>query len=132
MMFPRFEAPGHGDIFSVKIAGGNAERVLERAVDVHRIAVQFEFAVRDPGEVEQIVDEQRLELDVALEHFEIAAEIVAQVRIAPERRDRHQHGRERRAQLVREHREKLVLRAVGLFRLALRALQKDLGVLRRR
>ena len=129
-MFPRFEAPGHLDIFPGKIARGNTERVVDRAVDVHRVVMQFEFSVRDPGQVEQIVDEQRFELDVALEHFEIAAEIVAQVRLAPERRDRHEHRSERRAQLVREHGEELVFRLVGFFRFALRALQKDFGVLR--
>ena len=77
MMFPRFEAPGHVDIFADQIAGRNAERVLDRAVNVHGVAVQLEFAMRDPGEIEQIVDEERFELDVALEDFEIVAEIVA-------------------------------------------------------
>ena len=77
MMLARIEVAGHLDVFADEIAGGNAERVLDRPVNVDRVAVQLQFPMGDAGQVEQIVDEKRFQLDVALEDLEIVAQIVA-------------------------------------------------------
>src|SRR5205823_5569927 len=57
----------------VKIAGRNSERVTEGGVHVDGIVAQLELAVGDAGEIEEIVDQQSFELDIAPEHFQIAS-----------------------------------------------------------
>ena len=51
--------------------------MLDRAVHVDGIVVQLELSMRDPGQVEKIVDEERFELDIALKNFQVAADVVA-------------------------------------------------------
>ncbi len=66
MMLACIELPGHAQFLLEQFASGNTERVLERYVDVDRVAMQLEFALRDPRQIQQVVDQERFKLDVAV------------------------------------------------------------------
>jgi len=112
----------------VQIGGRNSERVTERSVHVDGIVTQLEFAVGDAGEIEEIVDEQSFELDIAPEHFQIASCAIWNVMIALKRGDGHEHGRKRRAQFVGEHGEELVLRAICVLSVLFRFFERVFGM----
>src|SRR4030095_3822871 len=90
MMFFGREIQLNLDLLFVQIAGRNSERVIERSVHVDGIVAQLEFAVGDAGEIQEIVDEQSLELDIAPEHLQIASCVIWNVMIALQRSDGHE------------------------------------------
>src|SRR6516162_8224053 len=103
MMFFGGEILPDVNLLLVKVAGGNSERVSEGGVHVDGVVAQLQFAVRDAGEIEEIVDEQGFELDVAPENVEVAPGAVGDVEIALQRRDGRKYRGERGAQFVRQH-----------------------------
>jgi hypothetical protein len=93
------------------------ERARDDVADVDALAAQLDLARGDPRDVEQVVDHPREVRDLALDHLPLAVGR----RVAPRHHlERGDDRRERIAQLVAEHREELVLGAVG-----------DLGVAQR-
>ena len=82
----------------------------------HGLLVQFDLAPRDAGHVQQVVDQPGFQFHVAADHLQ---------RLAGARRpargsswsidDGRQHRRQRRAQLVAEHRQEVVLGLAGLL-----------------
>src|SRR6266513_5599046 len=74
----------------------------------------------DAGEIEEIVDEESFELDVAPEHIQVPPRVIWNVMIALKRSDGHEHGCKRCAQFMGEHGEELVLGAVRVLRILLR------------
>ena len=99
-------------LFAAEVAFARGlQRVLEQRREVDALQPQLQLAARDAGEVEQVVDEPRLERDVAIDEVEIRAQIRRQPRVVAHGGDEREHRRERRAQLVRERREEVVLRA---------------------
>src|SRR5438270_7906318 len=120
MMFLGGEILLNLDLLFVQIAGRNSERVIERCVHIDGIVPQLEFAMGDAGEIEEVVDEESFELDVAPEHIQIPPRAIWNVMIALKRSNRHEHGRKRSAQFMGEHGEELVLGAVRLFRILFR------------
>src|SRR6476620_7148362 len=81
----------------------------------------------DASEIEEVIDEERFELDVAPEHIQIPPRAIWNVMIAVKRSNGHEHGRKRGAQFMGEHGEELVLGAVRLLRILFRFFE---GVLR--
>src|SRR4051794_37074446 len=77
MVFLRFVMPNDFDLLADKVPRTNAERVLEGGVNIDGVTVKLELAVGDSSQVEQIVDEECLELHVAMKHFEIGAQAFA-------------------------------------------------------
>ena len=90
---------------------------------VARFGAQAQLALRDTGEIEQVVDQARFEGDVAFHHSQVFARVSGQALVFAERAGHHQHGRERRAQLVGERGEKSVLRPASRFGAALGRLE---------
>ena len=99
--------------------GGGADH----GVQLHRLTLHGELAGCDPGEIDQVVDQSGEETDVALDGLDPPFRgdgvdpALTQDRGPTERRV------ERRAQLVREHREELVLGAVRFLGDGLRRLR---------
>jgi hypothetical protein len=98
------------------------DRVLDDLPGVDVPAVQLELAARDARQVEQIVDQPRLQLDVALDHGKLAR-VAGEVGIGFEARDDGEHRRQRRAQLVAQGGEEAVLGLVGGLGLLMGPLQ---------
>src|SRR5205085_12306700 len=84
-----------------------------RQVDVRGLEAQL--ARDDAAHVEQIVDELRLCVRVALDRLERMLGLVLAQLSAAQHADPTDDRVERRPQLVRDRREELVLRAVRLF-----------------
>src|SRR3954462_3015381 len=111
--------------------GGNVERKVmavlleertrdldglpDHFVELDRRSLELDLPPRDPGNVEEIVDQPGEVPDLPLDDGALVDGDVA-VAQADELERRHD-GRERIAQLVAEHGEELVLAAVGLVRL---------------
>src|SRR2546429_8583908 len=74
----------------------------------------------DASEIEEVVDEERFELDVAPEQIQIPSCAIWNVMIALKRSNGHKHGRKGGAQFMGEHGEKLVLGAVRILRILFR------------
>ncbi len=112
MALRRREIEAHVEVFGVDLPLANLERAMDRPVGVDRLGRQLELAVGDARDVEQIVDQPRLELDVAPDDLE---------RVARGGRVHHpvqlgDHGDDRRegvAQLMGEQRQELVLGGIG-------------------
>ena len=96
------------------------DRELQTSADIDHFALQLDAALRDPGHVQQVVEQSTkmhgLPLDDADERplTLVLYESRQQLRGVGDRRDRI-------AQLVREHGEKLVLAAIGVFQRRLQA-----------
>lgn len=97
---------------------------LQQAGQVGGREFQAELVVDDFRDVEQVVDEPRLDLDVALDELHAAAALGRHVLAQVERLRGGVDGAERSAQLVREHRQETVLGAVGGLGLFLGDLQQ--------
>ena len=85
---------------------------LQDLMDVHRLEAELELALRDAGDIEQVVDQSRFQLDVATDDCERVPDFRRIRRARFEFADHGDDGRERVAQLVREQGEKLVLGGV--------------------
>ena len=90
---------------------------------VHGPTLEVELAGHDARHVEEILDQLRKQLGVAFDHLD-AARRARRVRGSSTQESRPpEHGGQRRAQLMRHDREKLVLGSVRLAQLAARFLK---------
>ena len=94
---------------------GDFHRPPHGFVQVHGPAHDLQLAVGDLGEVEQVVDEPVLDLHVALDHVERLVRGLRQFRVAREHPRGHEHGGQRRAQLMGEHGQEVILGRSGRF-----------------
>ena len=99
-----------------------ASDVLDDLAAVHLAAAELELAAEHPRQVEQVVDQPRLELDVAPDHRQLAR-VGGQAGVHLEAREHGEHRRQRRAQLVAEGRQEAVLGLVGGLGLAVGPLE---------
>ena len=121
----------------VLAVGGRADAVdgaLDDAAQVHRPHVETEPAGHDARDVEQVFDELSLGARVALDGLERAALHHLVHGAAPEPPDPAEHGGERRAELMRDGGEELVLHPVRRFRRRARGLlrREEVDVAQRR
>src|SRR2546423_8153838 len=89
--------------------------MAEQIVRVGFAKVQLQFTARDASEIQQIVDEARLQLDVAADHFQALAYLGRKRRVGHHPAGPNQDGREWSAQLVAEGGEETVFGGVGGF-----------------
>jgi len=75
MMLARIEISITWIFFPIR-SRRNVEGVLDRPVNVDRVVVELELSVGDARQVQKIVNEERFQLDVTLENFEIVTQIV--------------------------------------------------------
>ncbi len=102
--------------------------VLDHLAGVGLAAVELQLAAGDARQVEQVVDQPRLQLHVAPDHGELA-HVPREARVGFQAGDDGEHRRQRRAQLVAQSGEELVLGRVGRLRLLVGPLELLLGVL---
>ena len=91
--------------------------VVDDQRQFHRLHVQPNLAGHDPRDVEHVLDDLRQPGRVAFERLEAARGLLAGQDVAAQQPRVADDGVQRRAQLVREHGEKLVLHPVGGLRL---------------
>ena len=89
---------------------------------IYGLAFEADLALDDPGQVEQVIDEARLELDIAADDLQVMARVLGQTVFTLHDLHGGKHRGEGRSQLMREHGEKLILGPVGLLRGFLRTL----------
>ena len=103
------------------------DRPADQLVEVHPLLFKPDLAARDPRDVEEIVDQTGQVRNLALDHrfstlhlLAIAANMLKDVQAVLD-------GRQRVAQLVGEHRQKLILARVRVAQFALAFLQGMFG-----
>ena len=90
---------------------GHLDRLRDHLGELDELGLQLDLAARDARDVEQVVDQPRQVVDLALDDGALA--LRARLAAQPHQLQRRQDRRQRVAQLVAEHRQELVLRAVG-------------------
>ena len=92
-------------------------RTMDELVEVKTLLLQANLVARDAGHVEQVVDQVRQLRGLALDHPEGAAGLVPTGSGTVEDVEAVLDGRQRVAQLVREHRQEFILALIGLEQL---------------
>ena len=95
------------------IAVNDRARLLDQLMDVDDAAMQLHFAIGDAREIEQIVDQLRLELHVSPDHGDIGANFRWKIWIRLHRTRGHQHGIQRRAKFMAQDREEAIFGGVS-------------------
>src|SRR4051812_39034002 len=113
---------GEGLVRSLYVRAAGLEREVDHRAEAHQLAADRELAARDARDVEEIVDEPRHLVDLAVDHRARPFELRREAALLGEQRDRVADRRERVAQLVRQHGEELVLAPVGFAQRLLRLL----------
>ena len=98
------------------IALADFDRGPQHQVHVDRFKVQLQLAAHDPRVIEQVADQAALQLDVSADRGHVLAKCFGKLRMGFDQRNRQQHRRQRRAQLVREGRNEFILGSVGTLR----------------
>ena len=60
---------GKRDVAILDVATHNLNGVLKDFMDVSGLQLQFQFAMRDAGKIQHVVDQSRFEFNVAANHF---------------------------------------------------------------
>ena len=105
---------GQTDLVGVALSGERLDLLFERLRQVERLEREREAPFLDPLEVEEVVDQARQPSRLAVDRLEVAA---ARLRVElpmDEQLGEAEDACERRAQLMRDSREKLGLHALGL------------------
>ena len=93
------------------------KRFARDRMRIGALEVQLDFAGADAGQVEQVVDQARLELDVAADKVDLVREFFRQLgRVLGHETGGGEGGGEGCAQFVAERGEEFILRAVCLLR----------------
>jgi len=91
-----------------------SQRLPHQLVEIQSFALQCEFVARNPGHVEQIVDQASQLPDLPANHDLSTARLFTTGRCVVKDVETVGYGRERIAQFVRKHGQKLVLVAIHL------------------
>src|SRR5438445_9540169 len=94
----------------------NLQCAPHRGVNINGNNIEIDFSLGDSGEIKNVVDQTRLELDVAPNDFDCAFEFPVGIDLLFEQFHPRQDGCKRSAQLMAEHGKKPVLRAVCCLR----------------
>lgn len=126
----------HRDVERQPLRLGGRPDHLERGVndgaDVDERRHEAHFSRREARQLQQLLDEARLALGALGDRPDRAVEIVRRDGSGPHRPDPQEYGGERRAQLVAQRRQELVLRAARLLGLRLRLARASLALAQRR
>src|SRR5439155_1621453 len=119
----RIEGGVQLDILRVRHALDRLDGRLDDGQRIDLSAFNPQLARDDARDVEEILDQLRKEFRVPLDHLKPSCGADRILESDPQHAGPSEHRRERRAQLVRDHRQEMVLRLVRLPQLAPRLLQ---------
>src|SRR4030095_2330494 len=104
-------------LLSFNLCLTNFQRILQQRMSINDLKIELDLAFADTREIKQVIDEPGLQLHVAADHLQRVVNILRQGLLTIERDAVRQRRRKRCAQLVAEHREKLVFCEIrtGLF-----------------
>src|SRR5256885_9754215 len=88
----------------------NLQRPPHRGVNISGTNIEINFSLGDSGEIKNIVDQTRLELDVATNDFDCAFELPVGIDLLFEQFHPREDRCKRSAQLMAEHSKKPVLK----------------------
>ena len=88
--------------------------MVEDGPELGALLAELDLAAGDPAHVEQIVDQAAHVTDLALEHLGRRLHRLAVAGAEPQHLHGVAHRSERISQLVRQHRQELVLAAIGV------------------
>jgi hypothetical protein len=89
--------------------------VSNQDVEVEGLELHFHFAMLNAGHVQQIVDEPGFQFDVAADDIELFAEVGIETGIITEQGGSDEDGVQRRAELMAEDGDEIVLGGVGIL-----------------
>ena len=98
-------------------------------MNIHQTQVQREFAMRDAGNVQKVVNEPRLQFHIIADRGELRANFGWQLWVFRRLAGEQQHRIQRRAQFMRKRRQKIILGARGRHHFIMRPLQFPFGLL---
>ncbi len=78
------------------MSGADLDGAVQDGTQLDGLLVQFELAPHDARHIQEVINEPRLQLDVAADHLQVQAQALVLPMDALEHRDRGQHGREGR------------------------------------
>src|SRR5947209_901810 len=107
----RFE----GKFFLFNFGLANVQRVPQKNVRVNDFKTQLDFAFTNSGKVQEIVDQPRLQLDIAAYELERFAHRLRKSAFAFKGQDRCQYRGEGSPELVAQHRQEFVFGFAGAF-----------------
>ena len=68
-------------ILCTKLTPDNFQRVIEQGIGATRLKFDLNFAARDAGEIQQIINQPRFHLDVAANHLQALLHFRIDVRV---------------------------------------------------
>ncbi len=110
-----------------QVGPANLDRAPQNAAEFDRPLLKLQLAARNARYIEEVVDQAGLELDVAGNDVQRFPRFRVELAAPLEHGRRGQHRCQRRAQLVRQDRQEVVLGLVGVFRRGLGALGAELA-----
>jgi hypothetical protein len=122
------QVQGERDLLLTHFIAHDLGGLAEERVEIAGLGAEGELAAGDAGKIEQVIDEARLKGDIPFDHGEGFSRGGAHGGIVAQGGGGHEDGRERRAQLVRELGEEVVLREGGGAGTLLALTQGDLGL----
>src|SRR5215469_15773249 len=98
----------HMKSFRLGFSAANFHDIRYREMRVNRRESELHFVSRDPGKVEQVINQLRLEFDIAPDHAQGSPAILSLRRLGLKRLQCGNDWSEWRAQLVREHGQEMI------------------------
>ena len=115
------------DVLGLRCRPHALERGLEHRHHRQRLELDLQLAGRHARHVDEVVHELRLRLGVAIDQFEgVPSRLLAEVIVEQHARPAEDHV-QRRAELVRQRRQELVLQTVGLAQPPFGAFVRQVG-----
>src|SRR4051794_31096841 len=78
------------------------DRMVEQRVHVDGFGAEDKLSAGDAREVKQVINQLGFQLDISSNHVQLAAHAAGKIWLNSQRGHGHQHGRERRAKLMRK------------------------------
>ncbi len=107
--------------FEAALGSTDRNRLIHYATQLDGLSLDPQRARDDPRNIQEIVDQLCLQTRIPLDALDRAQDLLFRQRFAAQKRGPAEDRVERRAQLVAQHRQELVLHPVGGFRRRARA-----------
>ena len=109
----RREIKPEREMFSLDLALVDLQGVLQKGVRIDHLEVELDLPFADTGQIEQVVDQPRLQLDIPANHVQRFLDVFRQAGFTFQVDCGSDDRSQRRPQFVAEHGEELIFREVG-------------------